>query len=103
MMAWNPSLERRPEVNPVRVSEQDPEDAKLTASKRRSWMFSIGAPYVIALPIGLWMLVRDRLPLWANTTLAGLALALAVVYFVVAIGWVFKNVRDEMRSRKTSI
>ncbi|WP_353950728.1 hypothetical protein V6K52_13960 [Knoellia sp. S7-12] len=84
----------------MRTTNEDGEKrtAELARSKRRSWTFVIGAPYAIAIPLGLWALVYGRLPLWANRTIGGLALTLVAVYLLIALSWTAKNVLADRRA-----
>lgn len=75
-------------------------EADIAASKRRSWIFSIGTPYVIMGLLGVWGFSRPHLPLWLNRVIMLLAIACIAAYLVVGIWWIARLVGAERRSKR---
>ena len=66
-------------------------------SKRRSWLFIIGAPYLMAVPLGLWALLYPRLPLTVNRVCTVMALLMVVAYVGIGVFWSFSVFQSERR------
>ena len=72
-------------------------EPRLAESRRRSWIFAIGAPYLIMIPLLIWGLAYAHLPLWLNRALFLLAVCCVAAYLAVGLGWVAKLIRAGKR------